>query len=226
MTDSLINHPFRYGIFAFSILLSFFLIFFRKYDIPVNIESWGQLGDYIGGILNPVFGLISVVLVAATLKSQTQAAKIQAFESQFFTLLNLYSSIVENIDRKMEDKTFTVGRDCFRLFHKNISSKAKDGSKPIGAAYQDFIEANGWELEHYFRTVYHLFKHVKDGSEALKLDKLAKKKYYDLIKSQISQYELALLWLNIHGVHKGNWDLIINDPEAKPFEHLNRNNIT
>ena len=93
-------------------------------------------------------------------------------------------------------------------------------------AYPVFLQRRGWELQHYFRTVYHLFKHVKDGHSAGLVVDQEKKKYYDLIKSQISQYELILLWLNTQGQHKGNWDSLILDLHADPFEHLDKGLIS
>lgn len=223
--DQLLRHPFRFGVTAIAVLLGFFLVNFRKSDISNSIAEWGQFGDYMGGLLNPLFGLISVVLIAATLRSQTQAAKLQAFEHQFFTLLTLHATVLESIDRKMKDKTIKYGRDCFRLFYRKIISISQKEGVPLSTAYQRFLEVDGWEIEHYYRTVYHLFKHVKDQSAEIEATVLQRKRYYDLIKSQLSQYELVLLWLNMDGLNRGNWDAILSDTEARPFEHLNKANL-
>lgn len=223
--DSLLKHPFRYGVAAITVLLGIFALNFRKSDISSTVAEWGQFGDYMGGLLNPLFGLISVVLVAATLRSQTQAAKLQAFENQFFTLLGLLGTVVQSIDRKMKDKTIMHGRDCFRHFYRKIVAISQRDRVPMTTAYQRFLETDGWEIEHYFRTVYHLFKHVKDGHKHFDATEAEQKRYYDLIKSQLSQYELVLLWFNVQSINKGNWDTIIAEPLAKPFEHLNRANL-
>lgn len=225
MNNLLVRHPFRFGAVSILILFTLFLLNFRKDDISSTVAEWGQFGDYMGGLLNPLFGLISVVLVAATLRSQTQAAKLQAFEHQFFTLLSLHSSILQSIDRKMSDKTMIHGRDCFRIFYRRIVTISQKQHVSMPTAYQRFFADNGWEIEHYFRTVYHLFKHVKDQSAEIDATPAQRKRYYDLIKSQLSQYELVLLWFNVEGLNRGNWDAIRNDPEAKPFEHLNKANL-
>ena len=203
------------------LLVAFFLNF-RKADISQATAEWGQFGDYIGGLLNPIFGLISVVLVAATLRSQTQAAARQAFENQFFTLLELHASVLQSIDRRMNDKTIKQGRDCFQLFYKKIVAISQRDRVPMATAYQRFLEKDGWEIEHYFRTVYHMFKHVKDGHRTIEASETEQKRYYDLIKSQLSQYELVLLWLNVQSINRGNWETILGEPQAKPFEHLNK----
>lgn len=225
LSEILIKHPFRFGAGAITSLLIIFVLNFRKADISPTIAEWGQFGDYFGGLLNPVFGLISLVLVAAALRSQTHAAARQAFENQFFTLLELHSSVLQSIDRKMKDKTIKQGRDCFRLFYQKIVSISQSDKVPMATAYQRFLEKDGWEIEHYFRTVYHMFKHVKDGHRAIEATEAEQKRYYDLIKSQLSQYELVLLWLNIQSINRGNWESILSEPQAKPFEHLNKANL-
>lgn len=225
LSEQLIKHPFRFGILAIIILLIAFSLNFRKYDVSTGIAEWGQFGDYFGGVLNPIFGLISVVLVAVTLRSQTQAAARQAFENQFFTLLSLHQSILQSIDRRMTSGAIKQGRDCFRLFYKKIVFISQKDRVPMETAYQRFLEKDGWEIEHYFRTVYHLFKHVKDGHGAIEVTDSELKRYYDLIKSQLSQYELVLLWFNVQSINRGNWEAILNEPHAKPFEHLNKANL-
>ncbi|WP_454722700.1 putative phage abortive infection protein [Delftia acidovorans] len=225
ITEMLVRHPFRFGVVAIGALLGAFAVNFRKADISSAVAEWGQFGDYMGGLLNPLFGLISVVLIAATLRSQTQAAKLQAFEHQFFTLLSLHASVLQSIDRKMKDKTIMHGRDCFRMFYRKIVAISQKNRVPLATAYTRFLETDGWEVEHYFRTVYHLFKHVKDQSAEIEATAAQRKRYYDLIKSQLSQYEVVLLWLNVEGLNRGNWDTILTDLEAKPFEHLNKANL-
>jgi hypothetical protein len=95
----------------------------------------------------------------------------------------------------------------------------------MATAYQRFLEVDGWEIEHYFRTVYHMFKQVKDVHRSFDATEAEQKRYYDLIKSQLSQYELVLLWLNIQSINRGNWEAILAEPQAKPFEHLNKANL-
>ncbi len=46
-------------------------------------EEWGQLGDYLGGVINPVVGIVTVVLVVMTLRvtrAEARAARDQIAE--------------------------------------------------------------------------------------------------------------------------------------------------
>lgn len=41
-------------------------------------SDWGVFGDYIGGLLNPFFGLLSLILLTQTIRIQIQQSRIQA----------------------------------------------------------------------------------------------------------------------------------------------------
>ncbi|MDH2052547.1 putative phage abortive infection protein [Achromobacter marplatensis] len=43
-------------------------------------DSWGQFGDFLGGLLNPVVGTITIVLLVHTLQSQLKAVELQRKE--------------------------------------------------------------------------------------------------------------------------------------------------
>ncbi|WFC14740.1 putative phage abortive infection protein [Aeromonas salmonicida] len=195
---------------------------FKARDTPVSIEKWGQLGDYFGGTLNPLFGFASVLLVAITLRMQIVSSQKQEFENQFFSILSFYQNIIQSIDLMDQKGKITKGRDCLRVFFIQIEKRkrSKKTDTPIMHEYNQFLDERSWELEHYFRTIYQLFRHVKDGVDEELINTRESKKYYDLIKSQLSSYELGLLMLNCNGRNKGRWDDIVNDPIACPFEHI------
>lgn len=50
-------------------------IFYDKFGIGYwgTIEKWAQTGDFFGGILNPIFALLSLVLIAFTLRQNQKA---------------------------------------------------------------------------------------------------------------------------------------------------------
>lgn len=89
---------------------------------PSDFDKWGQLGDFFGGTLNPIFGFLSVLalLVALVLQSkelamsreelrlsreeqvkatealamQGSAIQLQSFEQTFFAMLRLFEEVV------------------------------------------------------------------------------------------------------------------------------------
>jgi hypothetical protein len=60
-----------------------------------------------------------------------------------------------------------------------------------------------------------MFMHVKENRGEAGASAEETKRYYDLIKSQLSQYELVLLWLNVESMNRGNWQAILSEPLAE-----------
>lgn len=80
--------------------------------------EWGQLGDYFGGTLNPLFGFVSVLALlitlivqskelrlstrelrhsSAALEGQNRAIERQSFEQTFFAWLNNYHELLQSV---------------------------------------------------------------------------------------------------------------------------------
>ena len=93
------------ALFAIFIVSAFYIINFYfklNYSISKDTAVWGQLGDYFGGLLNPILSFISVVLLIKSLRLQNEAneglrkelinnektEKIRSFETLFFNMIN------------------------------------------------------------------------------------------------------------------------------------------
>lgn len=91
------------------LVLSLLLMKFWPINFPENISTWGQIGDYIGGMLNPFFGLITVFLViynihiqkielsesnnALTISNKTNLKA--SFENSLFAWLGNYRDLIQ-----------------------------------------------------------------------------------------------------------------------------------
>lgn len=64
------------------LLLSAYFTYFGIYHSapPGQPENWGQFGDFLGGLLNPVVGTITIVLLVRTLLAQERAIRLQTTE--------------------------------------------------------------------------------------------------------------------------------------------------
>lgn len=99
------------------LILIVYYIYWNHFSETLNLKGlstdpgvWGQFGDYIGGVLNPLLSFISIVLLIKSLTLQNEAnqslknelkrsevtEKLRSFEVLFFNLLdaqkNLFSS--------------------------------------------------------------------------------------------------------------------------------------
>lgn len=98
----------------FLVLASYFIKFYvlLGYDFSIKPEEWGQLGDYVGGMLNPIFGFISVVLLIKSLTLQNEAnenlrdelkenkktEKLRSFENLFFNMINSQKELFNSFE--------------------------------------------------------------------------------------------------------------------------------
>jgi hypothetical protein len=132
------------------------------------------------------------------LTAQNKTLEKQNFENTFFQLLKVLNDIIGAIDlRHPSSQVVTQGRDCFKVFCQQRLRSIWNGSKPAGTererinkVYLAFYADNGAEIGHYFRTLYNLVKFV-DRS-----DVTDKRFYTNLIRAQLSSYELALIFYN------------------------------
>ncbi|MCX9469358.1 hypothetical protein IG522_17955, partial [Vibrio cholerae] len=83
---------------------SYVVNFYYKlgYGLSDDVAVWAQLGDYAGGLLNPILSFISLVLLIKSLTLQNEAnldlrkelkinektEKLRSFETHFFNMLN------------------------------------------------------------------------------------------------------------------------------------------
>jgi hypothetical protein len=143
-------------------------------------------------------------------EAQEQSIKRQNFENSFFQLLRLHSQLVSNIRathpqgvNKALGVHVSLGGGCFEELYRffkqtnwGIDTKKKpDGNvtitrKPEGERYAAFYVHFQEVLGHYFRTLYHVIKFVKNS------DVEDKRRYTSLVRATLSQFELALLFYN------------------------------
>lgn len=98
--------------FAFA-AVAIYMWNFRQGPIATDPASWGQLGDYLGGVINPAVGLATVFLIVISItiqrrelrsslkemKNANEAAARMSFEQSLFTWLENYHSQIRDIEQ-------------------------------------------------------------------------------------------------------------------------------
>lgn len=131
------------------------------------------------------------------MRTQNETLKLQKFENTFFQMLSFHNEIINSMDIDRGSKAFT-GRDAFQELYRRLlkteSSKiAETGNiDEVNRAYMMFFDKTHNELGHYFRNLYSMIKYI-DNSEAPD-----KKLYTNLVRAQLSSYELVLILSLIH----------------------------
>lgn len=182
-------------------------------------DKWAEFGDYAGGVLGSIFaflGLIALLLTlwvqsrelqisttelrrsAEALKDQNNSINLQSFENRFFNMISLHHEIVKGIDLVSNDGITTSGRDCLKVYYGRLKNKLNpavrgdsiDYKEAILSGYEGFYRAYAHDLGHYFRNIYRVLKFLDDS------DSPNKKEYSGILRAQLSDPELALLFYN------------------------------
>jgi hypothetical protein len=145
------------------------------------------------------------------LKVQNQSIRVQRFENTFFKMLEFFSSCRDGVCHVGRISGPTVGREAIARIYQSFtegyltryeySSSGssipffKDECKDIAginSEYKKFYAKElGNELGQYFRILYNILKFI-DAAEYVE-DKFI---YTNLLRAQLSRYELNLLFYN------------------------------
>ncbi|EKJ5338430.1 putative phage abortive infection protein [Vibrio vulnificus] len=162
---------------------------------------------------------------------QTKAMNKQVFETTFFQLLQLHNEIVQSLqidDGFGNNRKSCHGREVFRVLYKDKfveqgasyehSFQFGDDeifSEDINGHYLKFHRVYGHMVGHYFRNVYQILKYVDKSTVE------DKKFYSNLLRAQLSDYELGLLFYNcISDLGNSKFKVLVE--KYSFFEHLHR----
>lgn len=135
------------------IFIVFYISAFSGELLPKKRDELGQLGDYFGGLLNPIFGFASFLALLATifhqskelklsrneleltrkelensaiaLSAQNKAIELQSFEQTFFAWLSTYRDLINTISTTTPPQNRIVGKEAlYSLLQESLSDYA------------------------------------------------------------------------------------------------------
>ncbi|KLE05546.1 putative phage abortive infection protein [Aliarcobacter butzleri] len=187
-----------------------------------EVEELGQMGDFFGGTLNPILAFLSFCLLLITIKlqskelknstdelaksslaltEQSKSLKIQNFENTFFNMIGLHGNISHKLDGSIKFKcdefkytiksSINIEESITFTFENSLLSMCKairtlkDKEYTLNHVIKDIDPIIG----HYFRSIYQILEFIDLN------DSVANKKFYsNILRAQLSQYELGLLF--------------------------------
>lgn len=96
-------------------------------DVKTVNLTYGELGDFIGGVIGTVVAGIACVLVYLTYTRQSETAEKQQFESTFFNLIRIHKENLESLQ--------------YTEFYSPIYPKTEEYSDVI-----EYLKINQWKL--------------------------------------------------------------------------------
>lgn len=202
------------------------LVLYRStFDVTKLSDSpdhWGQFGDFLGGIVNPSVGLVTIILLVWTLRSQQRELReqraqfsLQAFEQTFFSWLHTLHESIKNmhaIDGTSEFRGQQVfnhitqwdpeDRPALLRIEEAILRSTSDESRLQAIQELQKLEAHIWSQRSQeaisaaatpTRLIVELLKFVANHP-ALNLDE--KVRYLAVLRASISKANLRFLFLS------------------------------
>lgn len=143
-------------------------------------------------------------------EEQNKTLKRQRFENTFFNMLSLQQEITNNLfyqDEKENEQTITQhtykGREVFKEIYENATVKYEGLIYPKNTGLKLVLKHNGYNaytaiadttrFDHYFRNLYRIFKYI-DTTDLI--DQNERYQYACIVRSQLSDYELIMLFFN------------------------------
>lgn len=143
-------------------------------------------------------------------EEQNKTLKRQRFENTFFNMLSLQQEITNNLfyqDEKENEQTITQhtykGREVFKEIYENATVKYEGFIYPKNTGLKLVLKHNGYNaytaiadttrFDHYFRNLYRIFKYI-DTTDLI--DQNERYQYACIVRSQLSDYELIMLFFN------------------------------
>lgn len=228
------------GLITVTIFTSYFW-WFREHP-PGDPSSWGDFGDFIGGLMSPVVGIFTIILLVQTLNSQQEALKsqrkdaqesaqalsaqyraiqIQSFEQTFFKWLDSYKQSLNDIQvtsskdpevklnrleaiQDVYSSIITVPKDVQNHFGSRLRDQTKWVTLPqklIEKTYKSHVNRiekihqrrNNTNLTRSVRIIYGLLRWI-DSSSALNHAPEQRQLYANIVRAQLSEEELRLLF--------------------------------
>lgn len=212
------------GILLFLSLIPIFLYpIFLGWSVSGNSSEWSNFGEYIGGVIGPLFGLLAFIGVLLSIANQNienqkteKENKKQAIENRIIKHIEFHNNICSNVKIPYDIKRtkFKEGRIAFEfLYEKHLKAHFKDAEnkypnldeeQKIDIAFSELYNKEGRQFGFYFRNLYYLIKYI-DESEYI--DKVH---YSKLVRAQLSTPEIQMLMYNcLFKKGKGFKDLVI-----------------
>lgn len=163
-------------------------------------------------------------------KKQNKTLNLQRFENTFFNMLNLQETITRNLNYDCSDGGDPFECDGRMVFNKFYTYKMLDFEENIRGIGM-YLQRKGLHqysrvpdievFDHYFRHLYRIFKFVNESplieTEEERYD------YACIVRSQLSEYELLMLFYNSLQEENAKFKILIE--KFAVFNNLRREKL-
>lgn len=198
------------------VVLGAYIMWFSSSKVSYDSGDWGTLGDYFGGLMNPVISFATLMVAYAVwkqqreelkatkeaLEEQAKTAEQQRQEQRFFDLLRVYTQTLDSYTSDAGNGRNRRGKEAISDAlvqlpeYLRLTLRHGFGQKTGGDTLTSESVASHWKrlgnlknFNVYLRVVFQLL------DEAEPLLGAQHKRYVGLFKSQLSDDEIRLIGL-------------------------------
>jgi hypothetical protein len=131
-------------------------------------------------------------------EEQTKTLKTQQFESNFYSLLNVYTAIKNKLD------DIETGDDFFKEFYEKLGyeydpkTDINEHHNKMVEIYSNLFNEKRGHLSHFFKCIYRVLKIIDSNQTFEDKEKVF---YVKILRSQLTDYEQLILYYNSHSIY-------------------------
>jgi uncharacterized membrane protein len=207
------NLKLYYWISGVIIVICLFLVIIYPFFIGTSISKqsveWSNFGEYVGGVIGPLFGLLAFIGVLLSIANQNKENKKdekenkkQATENRIIKQIEFHHNICNNVNipANLSGTKFKRGRPAFEfLFEKHLKAFYQDVEnqnpqlnerQKTDIAFTKLYSKAGKQFGFYFRNLFYLIKYIDDSVD------IDKEHFVRLVRAQLSTSEIQMLMYN------------------------------
>jgi len=178
-----------------------FIVYFVKSSS--NIEHLGQTGDFFGGILNPIYSFLALIVLLFTLSMNKKQSEVEKFENNFFNMLDMLKSLLKDLREEPKENTIdSILSEYIELGEKKFQKKDSFTMFNYKKFTSDYRLVLGIKetslLDNIFRLLYQILKYIyyKYPNENGDSNINERKNYSDIVRSFLPEELFWLLAIN------------------------------
>lgn len=125
------------------------------------------------------------------LKGQKDLLNLQRFENTFFHLISLHNEIISTIEISYDNSMESKGKHGFYIIYFHMRQVYWSGPDFFGNEYGDIYKSYFERYGHYVRNILQIIQLINGISH---LEKDQKEQYFNILKAQLSTYELVFIY--------------------------------
>lgn len=162
-----------------------------------SAEAWGQFGDFVGGLTNPILSFLGLLVLLQTFRHQLESSKRQLavsetekFENTFFKLVDKFEAQATEVFRDPKNKGYAKSLRAKLLSKRSVITAEgwEAGLATAGQHAADVVSSDSDRLNSFGRKFSQCLYFIENSS----LEATQRKFYFSYAFESFMKYELTI----------------------------------